>query len=277
MQPISTEHDREITVGTSSCSFKGKIAVVTGGASGIGKSCVKILSARGASVVLADRNLDAAEKVATEFGSVALPLEVAEPASVELLAETVESEIGPVNMLITSAGIIQSNPVSPEKLSLDEWDSVVNIDLRGTYICCTAFAKYMLQRKRGSIITIASVMGMRSGPFHAYGPAKAGVLHLTKTLAAEWGPSGVRVNAISPGYVRTPVVSKAIDDGYRDAALLENCSALGRMVEPDEVAEAVCFLLSDAASAITGINLPVDNGWLSAVNWQTYGGVRADR
>lgn len=120
-------------------------------------------------------------------------------------------------------------------------------------------------------------MGMRSGPLHAYGPAKAGVIHVTQILAAEWGREGVRVNAISPGFVLTPVIQQAIDAGLRDTTAMSEMSAIGRMVQPEEIAEAACFLLSDAASAITGINLPVDNGWSTAITWQTHGGVGSRR
>jgi len=258
-------------------TFSDKTAVVTGGASGIGESCVKLLAERGATVVVCDRNVEAGEAVAEKYGGLAVPLDVAVPEEIRLVADKIEADVGPVDLLVTSAGIIQSNPAPPEELEVVEWDAIVDIDLRGTYLCCTNFAKHMCKRGNGSIVTIASVMGLRSGPFHAYGPAKAGVVHLTQTLAAEWGRSGVRVNAISPGYVLTPVLERAIEDGLRDVSVMEDSSASGRMVRPDEIAEATCFLLSDAASAITGINLPVDNGWLSAINWHTYGGVRAKR
>jgi len=255
-------------------AFLNKIAVVTGGANGIGKSCVRQLVERGATVIICDRDAEASREVAKAHGCISIPLDVGDPAAIEAVADRIEIEIGPVNFLVTSAGIIQSTPKSPENISIEEWNAIVDINLRGTYLCCTNFATHMCKRGAGSIITIASVMGMRSGPFHAYGPAKAGVVHLAKTLSAEWGRSGVRVNTISPGYVLTPVLQRAIDAGLRDISVMEESSALGRMVDPDEIAEAVCFLLSDAASAITGINLPVDNGWLSSVNWHTYGGVR---
>ena len=258
-------------------TFLNKIAVITGGASGIGEACVRLLAERGALVIVCDRNAEAGESVAKEHGGLAVTLDVANPEAIAAVAEKIETEIGPVDLLVTSAGIIQSYPAPPEELGIEEWDAITDINLRGTYLCCSNFARGMCKRRRGAIVTIASVMGMRSGPFHAYGPAKAGVIHLTQTLAAEWGRSGVRVNSISPGYVMPPVLARAIEDGMRDVSVMEDSSALGRMVRPEEVAEASCFLLSDAASAVTGINLPVDNGWLSGINWHTYGGVRARR
>jgi NAD(P)-dependent dehydrogenase (short-subunit alcohol dehydrogenase family) len=116
---------------------------------------------------------------------------------------------------------------------------------------------------------------MRSMPLHAYGPAKAAVIAMTECLAAEWGPAQVRVNCVSPGYTRTPALQAAIDKGERDTSSLAGNAALGRLVEPDEIARVVAFLASPAASAMTGANIPVDCGWLVAPSWRTYGGLRA--
>jgi NAD(P)-dependent dehydrogenase (short-subunit alcohol dehydrogenase family) len=115
---------------------------------------------------------------------------------------------------------------------------------------------------------------MRSMPLHAYAPAKAAVIAMTECLAAEWGPARVRVNAVSPGYTRTPALQAAIDRGERDVSALERNAALGRLVEPAEIARVVAFLASSDAAAITGANIPVDCGWLVAVSWNTYGGLR---
>ena len=118
---------------------------------------------------------------------------------------------------------------------------------------------------------------MRSMPLHAYAPAKAAVIAITECLAAEWGPAQVRVNAVSPGYTRTPPLQAAIERGERDVSALAGNAALGRLVEPDEVARVVAFLAGPEASAITGVNLPVDCGWLLAPSWHTYGGLRQTR
>jgi NAD(P)-dependent dehydrogenase (short-subunit alcohol dehydrogenase family) len=115
---------------------------------------------------------------------------------------------------------------------------------------------------------------MRSMPLHAYAPAKAAVISMTVCLAAEWGPAGVRVNAVSPGYTLTPALQDAIDRGERDVSNLSNNAALKRLVTPEEIAAVVAFLASDAASAMTGVNVPVDCGWLAATPWNTYGGLR---
>ena len=135
----------------------------------------------------------------------------------------------------------------------------------------------MAGRGRGSIVNIASVSGMRSAPLHGYGPAKAAIISLTECLAAEWGPSGVRVNTVSPGFTRTPALEKSLALGVLDEAELTGNSALGRLVTAWEVAQAVAFLASDQASGITGINLPVDVGYLVATSWASYGGLLASR
>jgi NAD(P)-dependent dehydrogenase (short-subunit alcohol dehydrogenase family) len=257
-------------------SLQDQVAVVTGGASGIGEACARLFAIRGARVVVADRREARAAEVASDIGGVAMAVDVARNESVEALATRVEAEVGPTDILVTSAGIAQ-NPVPPENLPLETYDRVLEVDLRGTYLSCLAFGPRMARRGRGSIITIASITGMRSTPLHSYGPAKAAVINLTAGLAAEWGRSGVRVNTVSPGYTLTPLLRHAIEQGRRDPAILAENSALGRMVEPDEIARAVAFLASAEASAITGINLPVDAGWLTAGPWHTYGGVRPAR
>ena len=127
---------------------------------------------------------------------------------------------------------------------------------------------------RGAIVCIASVAGMTSGPLASYGPAKAAVISLTQILAAEWGGKGVRVNAVSPGFTATPALQRGIDKGSLAVTDMSACTALGRLVDPREVAAAVCFLLGDEASAITGVNLPVDAGYLAGTTWQAYGGLR---
>lgn len=254
----------------------GRVAVVTGGGRGIGEACARLLSERGAKVAVADINLESAEAVARDIDGLAAEVDVIDAGGLAALADRVDEELGPTDIVVTSAGIIQ-RPQPPEELPEEVWDEVMEIDLKGTYLTCLAFGALMAGRGQGSIITIASVAGMRATPLHSYGPAKAAVISLTAGLAAEWGRSGVRVNSISPGYTLTPGLRGAIEDGRRDLAVLEEHSALGRLVEPEEVARAAAFLASDEAAAITGINLPVDAGWLTTGLWPTYGGMRPSR
>lgn len=248
------------------------VAVVTGGASGIGLACCRELAQRGATIALVDRD-QRAHDVAKELGGRAWIVDIADDDAVERCAAQIESEFGVPEVLVNSAGIIQV-PLPPEQLSMRVWDDVIRIDQRGTYVACVAFGKRMAARRRGSIINIASIAGMRSMPLHAYAPAKAAVISITECLAAEWGPAQVRVNAVAPGHTRTPALQDAIDKGERDVAMLENQNAFGRLVEPVEIARVVAFLASAEASAITGATIPVDCGWLVTPSWHGYGGLR---
>lgn len=250
-----------------------RICVVTGGASGIGEACARELARSGARLAIVDRSEEAAVRVAESLGGLPFVADVGDADSVEACAAKIEAELGPVEVLVTSAGVLQV-PARPHDLPLEQWDQVVRIDQRGTYVSCLAFARAMLRRRRGAIVNIASITGLRSVPLHAYGPAKAAVIAMTECLAAEWGPAGVRVNVVSPGYTLTPALKQAIARGERDVSTLAANAALQRLVEPDEVAKVVAFLASDAASGMTGVNVPVDCGWLVATPWNTYGGLR---
>ncbi len=253
--------------------FDGKLAVITGGASGIGAACAHFFAARGARVVVADRNLPTAELLASQLGGKAVGFDIGDDTAVEAAAAAIEADLGPVSVLVNSAGVLQRT-LPPDQLAIKEWDFVVRIDLRGTYLCCAAFGKRMAERGQGAIVNIASVAGMRSGPLHAYGPAKAGVISLGECLAAEWGHRGVRVNTVSPGFTQTPALDKGISTGTLDAATMAKNSALGRLVRAEEIAAAVGYLASDLASGVTGVNLPVDVGYLVATSWASYGGLR---
>lgn len=250
-----------------------RISVVTGGASGIGEACVREFAKAGDLVVVVDRDLARAEAVAASVKGRAYAADVGDELGVDACAGVVERECGPVDVLVNCAGILQV-PERPHALSMRIWDDVVRVDQRGTYVACLAFARAMLPRRRGSIVNIASIAGMRSMPLHAYGPAKAAVIAITECLAAEWGPAGIRINAVSPGYTLTPALKGAIDKGERDTAALTANAALRRLVAPEEIARVVAFLASDAASAMTGANVPVDCGWLAGTSWSTYGGLR---
>ena len=254
--------------------------LITGGSKGIGLACARGFIAEGARVTLVSRTVETLQSAQRELQGVALgaavniiAADLRDAAEAERMVEAVERDFGPVDVLVNSAGIIQV-PVRPHDLPMSAWDDVVRVDQRGTYVACLAFARHMIARKRGSIVNIASIAGMRSMPLHAYAPAKAAVIAITECLAAEWGPSGVRVNAVSPGYTLTPALKNAIDRGERDVSALTANAALRRLVDPSEIGRVVAFLASDSASAITGANLPVDCGWLAGTSWSTYGGLR---
>ena len=252
--------------------MRQKVFAVTGGASGIGLAVVQRLHADGHLVVsldLPDKTHDLALKA---LGVQTMPIDVNDEASVREAHAAIIKTYSSVDGLVNSAGVIQKRQ-TPDQLSMADWDFVVNTDMRGTYLCCAVFGSHMAEQKRGSIVNIASITSTSGVPLHAYAPAKAGVLSITQCLAGQWGHAGVRVNAVAPGYTQTPALQAAIDQGDRDQALLIKQAALGRMVQTNEVANGIVFLLSDQASAITGVSLPIDCGWLASVGWETYGGL----
>ena len=255
---------------------KPAITVVTGGSSGIGAACVDHLAKRGDHVILLDLPGTWSATGLKERGIHAYPCDVTDEQAVRATAAMIEARHGQVCGLVNSAGILQHR-LSPDKLTMEEWDRVIAVDQRGTYLACAVFGSRMAELGHGAIVNIASITGWRSVPLHAYAPAKAAVISITECLAAEWGRSGVRVNAISPGYTLTQALQAAIDRGDRNPDDLTSQAALGRLVTPAEVADAMGFLLSPAAAAITGINLPVDAGWLAGSTWQPSGGVPGSR
>jgi len=252
-----------------------RIVVVTGGASGIGRACVRVLAGKGWKVVALDIDEAGAMAAAAEAGGIGMRLDVGDERAVEATAARIEREVGPVYGLVNCAGLLAS-PVAPEALPIEEWDRVVRVNQRGTYVSSVAFGLRMAARGEGAIVNTASIVALRSMPFHSYAPTKAAVVSMTMNLAAEWGPRGVRVNAVSPGFTRSPPFQARIESGERDPAALERATALGRLMEPDDIAFAVAFLLSDEARSITGVNLPVDGGWLCTQSWASYPGIRGD-
>ncbi|GHU08166.1 short-chain dehydrogenase [Betaproteobacteria bacterium] len=248
-----------------------QIAVVTGGGSGIGRGTAKVLAGAGKFVVIADINKESGIRVVEEIrarGGEAdfRHVDVADESSVELLAHDVAEDFGAADILVNSAGILQ-NISQIEVTSIAEHDRVMTINYRGCYLCCRAFALQMMARRSGNIINITSTSAVHSMPTLAYGPSKAALQMLTQNLAMDLGPLNIRVNAVMPGYVLTEQVQARIESGQRDPRSLTLHSALGRQVMPEDVGKAILFLCSDEASAITGISLPVDCGYLSAVSY----------
>lgn len=254
-------------------SLSGKTALVTGGARGIGLASARCLAEAGARVVVVDRRIDDARDATGGFGASAYALDISDEAAIAGAIDRIERECGPIDILVNCAGNLQ-NTVPPEDLDQLVWDRIVATHLRGTYMVTRTVGLRMAARGGGAIVTIASVAGMRSTPLHAYAPAKAALISQVECLAAEWGPKGVRVNALSPGTVPTPGVQRGFEEHVLDPDLMSRHSALQRLVAVEEIAHGVLFLASPMSSAITGVNLPVDAGWLIGASWASYGGLR---
>jgi len=251
---------------------RGRLAVVLGGAHGIGEATCRLLRERGWRLVVADIDETGAHALARELSAQAVHVDVLDADSIRRAAAETESRLGTVYAMVNSAAIFQPQQ-APELLPLDTWDRIVASAYRGTYVSNVEFARRMAAHGAGAIVNISSMVGQRPNHGHAYYSAKAAVNMLTEGMAGEWGRSGVRVNAVSPGFVAVPRMVANIEEGRRYAISPVEVSALGRLVEPAEVAESIAFLLSDRASAITGANLRVDAGVLAAGGWTVHGGV----
>jgi NAD(P)-dependent dehydrogenase (short-subunit alcohol dehydrogenase family) len=180
--------------------------------------------------------------------------------------------MGPVEALACVAAHLE-NPHNPQDQDPAEWDAILNVNLTGTFRTLNAFGNPMRRRGRGSIVTVGSITSLNSSPLMAYGPTKAGIINMTRNFAVAWGREGVRLNVVHPGPTRTPAVEASYARGERSPEVMIRQTALGRLVMPEQVANAIHFLLSDEAGAITGIELPVDSGTLATGLWQLYGGV----
>ncbi|MGH3062447.1 MAG: 3-oxoacyl-ACP reductase FabG, partial [Gaiellaceae bacterium] len=199
---------------------------------------------------------EGAEEVAGEIGGVALQGDVADPAGVQSLIERVESELGDVDLLVNNAGVTRDTLIA--RMSDEDWELVVDTNLRGSFNTCRAVVRKMLRRRSGAIVNVTSVVGLRGNPGQAnYVSSKAGVVGLTKALARELGSRGVRVNAVAPGYIDTEL-TQALPEKAREAILAN--TPLARLGEPEDVARSVRFLCSDEASFVTGEVLLVDGG-----------------
>lgn len=247
------------------------LAVVTGGAGGIGEATVRRLHADGCRVVILDRAIEAARALASDVGGLAIETDIADPKSIAVAAARVESELGPVSALVAAAAHLE-NPHAPEHQDMAEWDRIVTTNLRGTFLTLTEFGRPMLREKRGSIVTVGSITALNSSPLVAYSPTKAAIVSMTRNFAVAWGRHGIRVNCVCPGPTRTPAVEASYARGERDPETMRRQTALGRLVQPAEVADAIAWLLSDRASAITGAVIPVDAGVLVSQLWNLYGG-----
>lgn len=242
--------------------FAKAVALVTGGASGLGLAAVQKFAAEGASVVVADLDLDAARRTAAELSTPALAVavDVTSDESVEAMAEAAAGEYGRIDILVTSAGLTEVGPAA--EIPRASWDKVTGVLMTGTFLCCQAVGRHMIQQHKGAIVTIGSIASVNAYPGRvSYCSAKAAVAMMTRVLALEWAQYGVRVNCVGPAHVNTPLVQRQVRQGQVDLAPVIDRIPLGRIGEPEDVADAIAFLASDDARFITGELLMVDGGY----------------
>jgi NAD(P)-dependent dehydrogenase (short-subunit alcohol dehydrogenase family) len=250
-----------------------KVAIVTGGGQGIGQAIVLALAKEGATVVIADINLEAANIVADEINAngykgLSVRTDVTKIEDVNQMVKTTLDNFHRIDVLVNNAGV--SEPAATIELTEERWDRVIGINLKGPFLCSQAVARHMIQQKRGKIISIASVVGNLAHPTQAaYCASKAGLILLTKALALEWGKYNINVNSVSPGAVETPRMQKFRKESPGFLAGRLEATPFGRYIKPEEVASAVLFLASSDSDAITGANIIVDGGsssiWAGAV------------
>lgn len=251
-----------------------ELVVVTGGASGIGEATARHFAEAGYRVVIGDIDAVRGMKVAAELvarGHAAsfYHVDLTHDEQVAAFSEQVIAEHAVPAVLVNSGGILQ-NAVRVLDMDMAEFDRLWQVNVRGTVLASRAFGPGMCAAGRGSIIHLCSLTSFRASAQVAYAVGKAGLKMLTEVMAAEFGPKGVRVNAVAPGYTLTPAMQARIDRGERNPDLVIQKSALRRFVAPPEVADAIFFLCSPQAAAITGITLPVDCGWLATTAYQAY-------
>jgi len=244
-----------------------RVALVTGGGQGIGLACADALAEAGATVIIADRDAAAADAgratlVAKGYRAEALVMDVTDSSRVTEVADDLVARHGKVDILVNNAGIARSE--TPAETVTDEhWLNVIDVNLNGTFWCCRAFGRHMLGAKSGAIVNIGSMSGFivnKPQEQAYYNASKAAVHHLTKSLAAEWGARGVRVNAVAPTYIATPLNAFVKSNPAMYDAWIGG-TPMGRMGEVEEIASVVLFLASDAASLMTGSIVVVDGGY----------------
>jgi glucose 1-dehydrogenase len=246
----------------------GRVCVVTGAGSGIGRAIATAMVGAGAVTALLDRNRSACEEVAAELRAggrrvLAIDCDTSDPATVSAAAEEVRRTFGVCDVLANNAGLLRSGAL--ESLTLEQWNQVLSINLTGYLLCAQAFGKQMLEARRGSIVHIASVAAHHPQPRSgAYSASKAGVAILSRQLALEWGPAGVRSNVVSPGLIRTPL-SEAF---YQAPGVTERRAAMvpsRRIGTPQDIADVVLYLASDRAAYVNGADVAVDGGFAAVL------------
>ncbi|AQQ54709.1 SDR family NAD(P)-dependent oxidoreductase [Planococcus lenghuensis] len=250
--------------------LKDKVAIITGAGSGQGKAAAKIFAGQGARVVVAEMNEEAGRETAEEVTAAGgeaffYKTDVSDEANVKALVEEVQNRFGSIDVLFNNAGIGFSarsryKMASILETPLEDWNSILSINLNGAYLMSKHIIPVMIEQKRGSVINNSSLNGIIgvSGA-DAYTASKGGVVALTRVMAADYGKYNIRVNCICPGAINTPMIQEVLSDP--EIAKNYEAGPLGRVGEPEEIAYAALFLASDEASYVTGLIMPVDGGW----------------
>lgn len=253
-------------------SLEGRVAVVTGGGTGMGRAIALEFAKAGADVVVASRRLSVLEKVSEEVRalgkrSLAIPTDVTEKSQVDDLVEQVTDELGAIDVLVNNVGGSGGRQITGHTIlthSEEDWDAYINVNLKSSFLCSQAVSKGMMARKKGNIINMSSISAVRVHPVpYAYCVAKAGLIMLTKTLAHELADYGVRANCISPGTISGTEMSERWSHDPGIVARLEKTIPLHRVGEPEDIASVALFLASDASRFITGESILVDGGQMT--------------
>ncbi|MCO5146083.1 MAG: SDR family oxidoreductase [Aquamicrobium sp.] len=256
----------------------GARIVVTGAAGGIGSGIVERLLADGWRVLALDLTPASLEGLRARIGAddrlAVADLDVSSADAVERCAEDLAGRGVAVAGLVNAAGILQ-DAVPLLEMDLDHQRKVWDVNYFGAFHCTKWFGAMMAGNGGGAIVNITSINELRPLPLHAYAPSKVALGALTRLSAGELGAKSIRVNAVAPGFTRTPALQAKMDSGKRDARVLEKASAMGRLVEIEEIASVVGFLISDNASGVSGASIPVDAGWLTTSHWMNFGDLLA--
>ncbi|MFA5311205.1 MAG: 3-oxoacyl-[acyl-carrier-protein] reductase [Candidatus Omnitrophota bacterium] len=245
--------------------LKDKVALITGGARGIGKSIALTFAKEGADIVVADVNLESASKTAAEIESLgrkalALELDVTDFAKVEDGVNKILDKFGKVDILVNNAGITKDNLLL--RMSQAEWDAVINVNLKGTFNCIKAVSRPMVKQKSGRIISIASIIGLMGNWGQAnYAASKAGIIALTKTVAKELASRNINANSVAPGFIQTDMTAKLPEEVKRK---MMEAIPMAKLGTPEDVANVCLFLASDESSYVTGQTITVDGGMVMA-------------
>lgn len=244
----------------------GKVAVITGGASGIGLASVRRLHAEGATIVIGDINPAAGQEVAEEVGGTFVQVDVSDEVDVATLFDTAAKIYGSVDIAFNNAGISPPDDDLIEDTGLDAWQRVQDVNLKSVFLCCKAALRHMVSQQKGSIINTASFVAVTGSATSqiSYTASKGGVLAMSRELGVQFARQGIRVNALCPGPVNTPMLKELFAKDPERAARRLVHVPLGRFAEPEELAAAVAFLASDDASFITASSFLVDGGVCSA-------------